>query len=81
MDTEPNKLPALPERIRLAVAEKGPLELRLQAIQMTNTYGQTTDFLIELNTQKIQVERRLAELNGQISRWIEEGRSGPRGLI
>jgi hypothetical protein len=79
MDT--NKLPDLPERIRLAVAEKGPLELRLQAIQMTNTYGQTTDFLIELNTQKIQVERRLAELSGQIARYIEEGRDGPRRLI
>jgi hypothetical protein len=70
----------LPEHIKKAIERQTVLRMTLQGILLTNIYGQTVEFQIELNTRKVEVERELAEVTGTIQRYIEEGKRAP-GLI
>jgi hypothetical protein len=73
-------LPELPQHIQEAIKERTDLEWELQGIGLTNTYGQSAEFMIELNSRMVQVQRRLAELYGKINSYIEAGKI-PRHLL
>lgn len=75
---DPSKLPPLPEEIKQLVIERTNLELGLQAVLQTNVYGQKVDDLIQLSSRQLQIQRRLAEINEAIVRWVEFG-SGKDG--
>lgn len=54
--------------------ERAKLQARLNGIAMWNTAGKTIDQLAEVELDKIETMRRLAEVNRQIDDYIE-GRS------
>jgi hypothetical protein len=71
----------LPDYIKKAVERQTALGMELQGIMLTNVYGASVEFAVELNSRKVQVERELAELTGMIQRYIDEGKRPPQRLI
>jgi hypothetical protein len=66
----------LPDHIKEAIQRQTLLRMTLEGILLTNIYGTTVEYQIKLNTQKVQVQRELAEVTGVIQRYIDEGIHG-----
>jgi hypothetical protein len=67
----------LPDYIKKAIERQTTLGMELQGIMLTNVYGASVQFQVELNTRKVEVERELAEVTGMILRYIELGKHPP----
>jgi hypothetical protein len=64
----------LPEHIKKAIQRKTELMNEHQGLLMINVYARDIDFQVEVNARIVKVRRELAEVEGEIERYIDAGK-------